>query len=169
MLLVTPLYIAQSFDVCWKCNCVTPVYCLACEGFYDDESDDDWQPGQSRSDPIEGFTFCSQLKRLDSRVRELFARHAPGYRYTYSHAASESYFMNHCHECNTVQGDCCLSLEPDIGFDPISEEQAKWITLHEIEGLPEALEIGASPHMHSEDFFIEHATRRSISLNGDRR
>ncbi|WP_423395547.1 hypothetical protein [Burkholderia sp. LMG 21824] len=132
-------YIAQNIQSCWRCGEISPVYCLASTGDYlerllDYDDDDriktiDWTISSYGS--FVG-TFIGNMTIVNGTVRRLIRGHCSNYYIDQSKMAESSYYMNHCVKCGAKFGDFFMHSEPGGAFFPVSEGEAKSITLTKI-------------------------------------
>lgn len=132
------LYVVESLAVCWKCQRLTPVFCLA---------SDDHEYGYD----AESFTTYSDLASPPVAVRQMIERRFPSYHKDFSRTAGGRYYMNHC-TCGAKLGDFYLHSEPGGAFFPTSQDELVGMKIHTISAEPAKIELDASPRIQSPNF-----------------
>ena len=127
------------------CGEKSAVYCLAASGF----SEDDWE--------INEFCHFSNISSLPEALSAILKKRAPRFYLDYTRQRGSCYFMNHC-RCRTKLMDFYLHNEPEGAFYPISEQQAKQITLSKLD-ISLNLEISASVVLNDIDLIESKAKR----------
>lgn len=108
-LLCKTLYIFQMQRKCWKCGKNTKVICLATDDAYT------LFTGQVRDEHYKHLQLLSYLKYVPEAL-EKFLKEEYNYYLAYSSTIKDSYFINHCTHCNSVQGDNFLHEIPKEAF-----------------------------------------------------
>ncbi|KTD34695.1 DNA primase TraC [Legionella moravica] len=126
-------FIVESLESCWKCKQGTPVFAfLLPENHqtkeYEDEDDEEndnmiWIDRNYKS-------IVSFASFMNEKCIEIIHRFTSCYYFDFSKQSSESYYMNHCKNCNSKLGDFFMHSEPDGAFLPMSSETAKGIKLY---------------------------------------
>ncbi len=128
----TPIYIAESSRLCWKCKKRIKVTTFASYNvteFYENEDNEN-----NKYLEIEdmGFAFAFNIEFIPNDLLCLINKINPYYKYAYTKTTGTSYYNNHCRYCSSIQGDFYLHSEPGEPFFPITEEGIKNITLYEL-------------------------------------
>lgn len=110
----------KSRQLCYMCEKNAEVYCLAAAGFMEDDFE------------LDEFTHFSNITALPDSLTATLKKQAPRYYLDYTKQRGSCYFMNHC-RCGTKLPDFYLHNNPEGAFYPISEHQAKQITLSELD------------------------------------
>lgn len=89
----SPLYLACSYQICWKCLKEYQVFCLSDRKVY--------------------FSF---VKSVSKSVDLILKERTPTYFIDYSNTVKYCYYMNHCGNCNAKSGDFFLHQKEDSPF-----------------------------------------------------
>ncbi|HCH5334042.1 TPA: hypothetical protein N2934_004392 [Vibrio parahaemolyticus] len=116
---ISPFYLLQSTELCWKCDKPSEVITFASHGTIDIESDE-------RS---EGLTKYLYVSFLPERLRVYLDLHFKSYYLDYSATTDSFYYMNHCQHCKAPLGDFFMHSEPEGAFFPISAEMSADISI----------------------------------------
>lgn len=100
------IYVFEMKRVCWKCKKETNVVCLGTDESYSLES------SYKKNCDILLFSYLKHMPiSLADYMNDKF-----GYYPSYSKAIDDTYFINHCKYCKSVQGDNFLHEVPDESF-----------------------------------------------------
>lgn len=104
--LIAPIWLSQSYTHCWKCGESTVVHCLTASGMGGKENEEDGF----------GIVNISNLKAVVSQIAAEIKKFAPNYHIGFSKTLNGHFFINHCQQCNSNQGDFFLHNEPGGAF-----------------------------------------------------
>lgn len=122
--LIAPVWISKSTEVCWKCEALSPVYCLTASAVVDVYYD---EAGRGETF-IPGPVFIKDLVYADEDLISNFRALAPGYFQDYSKMQEARLFMNHCERCRSKLGDFYLHNEPGSAFHPMATQEESPLT-----------------------------------------
>ncbi len=144
MELVPPVYLLQSYEKCWKCKEITPVYALAAHGVNSEENN------------LDIFLTFFNLRVVQSQLKKILTKNAPSYYIDYSRQANSSYYLNHC-QCGAKQGDFFMHAEPSGPFYPTSKNHAEIIKIGVVS--MEAIKIDGEFSANSDDLILNYASK----------
>lgn len=124
-----PFYIGFNEQDCWKCKKETSVIALGCTAFKVEELDDN---DESRWELNTEFSFFDYVEYIPEDIKSIINEKFPFYKQGFSKTMKSTYWVNHCINCNSIQGDYFLHSEPDSAFFPTDEQAAKALTLLQI-------------------------------------
>ena len=115
----TAVYVLNAEHVCHDCGCLVPVFRVMLAG-----------PFKGKADGFDldedDAPLLSYLNDLPPALVELLTDSSLGYfRLDVSHTAGDSYWMNHCSECDSKIGDWFISRPGEAFFPTIDAEMAK--------------------------------------------
>lgn len=126
-------YIVESFEPCWKCKLITPVFSFLLPEYhqtkeYEDEDDDDnncmtWQDRNYK-------TIISFVDFVSPNCVETINKLTTSFYLDFSKQNSASYYMNHCQNCASKLGDFYMHSEPGGAFMPMTPKDAELIKLY---------------------------------------
>ena len=114
MTLDPTLYLAQSYQICWKCSKEYQVFCLSDRKIY--------------------FSF---VKRVPKSIYLILKEKAPTYNVDYSNTTKSRYYMNHCSHCNAKSGDFFLHQEEDAPFLDVNYDNSYKVKLTKLDLNPD--------------------------------
>jgi hypothetical protein len=133
-----PIYLIESFTVCWKCSSPTPVYAFQADSYIDlydlglipeevDEGEDKETIKSIVKNEINSIKKTNYIDRpiilsdfdihCNKKISEFMTNYS-SYRQGYSHTLKSNCFANFCVHCNSLQGNFFLHNEPDSPFAP---------------------------------------------------
>lgn len=105
-ILCSKLYVFTMTIDCWKCGTETQVVCLGTDSSY--SSDEEFELNKD----LQLLTYVKEIPSpLGTYLKKKY-----GYFPAFSNFIGETYFINHCTECNSVQGDNFLHEIPEDAF-----------------------------------------------------
>lgn len=133
VIVIDYFYIVEGIRTCFKCGKKTKVVCFGVEKIYEVLNPDEY------GDDIELFHYYSdKIHLIPSLPNTCFANEFWDYMKTNYHFYQDyskqggTYKANHCHFCNSIQGEFHLFCEPDSPFFINNGNDAAKLTLHKI-------------------------------------
>ncbi|MGC4087257.1 MAG: DUF5710 domain-containing protein [Polyangiaceae bacterium] len=141
-------YIAQTYEICWKCGQVSAVFGLLVppghetdEGrdgdgleFESDAAFEAWanSPESQEWEKSDTAAFIFFVSTLPAAVQAQMTKLTKSYRIDFSKTLDDSYWMNHCEHCDAKLGDHPMYTPPATTFCPDHERAAALISLHRV-------------------------------------
>ena len=149
MELIPPVYLLQSYEKCWKCKEITPVYALAAHGV------------NSEKNTLDIFLTFFNLRIVQPQIKKILLKNAPSYYLDYSRQANSKYYLNHC-QCGAKQGDFFMHSEPNGPFFPTSKPEAERIKIGVVSVEP--IKIDGEFSAKSDDLILNYASKYHYEL-----
>lgn len=109
-------YVLNTEHVCHECGCIVQVFGVMLAGPFSGPAD---EFGLENDDaPL--LTYLTEIPK--TLVTVLTERSFGRFRLDFSHTANESYWMNHCSECDAKIGDWFVT-KPGNAFFPTTESE----------------------------------------------
>jgi hypothetical protein len=152
-------YIARTRARCGHCGVMTGVVALGMPPEHetldldaDSDLEADGDPETSSADwqRAGANAFLFYVEYLPDSVRDRLQNLSASFRFAYSDATQNSYWVNHCDHCGRLLGDHELHCEPEGAFMPVSGAAAAGIELLRVE---EPFEAAADGYAFEPEFF----------------
>lgn len=119
--LKSPLYLMESYEICWRCDEVSPVFTLLSEKLIEN--------GVEQTD---NFFILQFISSIEEKIKNILTSLCTNYYLDYSKTTTSWYFMNHCQLCKSSLGDHYMHNEPGGSFNPITSEDAALTTISKL-------------------------------------
>lgn len=158
LILKKPFYIAKSNRQCWKCKKNTEVITLATRSlcYYDDENN-------LFKHEYLSLTFLSYIENLPQNLYNEINKQFNYYKKSYSKSTENSYYINHCKNCNVKLGDFFLHEEPGSAFFPITNDEMSSIMLYEFKSYEDYIVSASFDYLSNADTIYNLASKKILN------